>query len=465
MLALVLGSHGLPRFATMLAAAVLATACTGPRAADYPSPPIIIFDIDTLRADHLGCYGYHRDTSPNIDAFAERAALFEWAFAQGPNTPPSQASILTGLYPSSHGRIVNKDKVADQAETLAEVLSAAGYRTAAFVDGGLMAAGFGLEQGFDSYDDNGGGIEIIWPKVAAWLDRELASSGESPRPFLLLIHCYDVHSPYEITPWRFRDRYLSELAEIPPPSFTERMSEVMANTWKARDQIPPPQLGPTKLEYAKAMYDGGIRHVDARFGGLVRKLRTSGLLDRSVVVVISDHGDSFQEHGDLFHEQIYAPVTRIPIIVRFPEARHAGRFAPVVESIDLMPTLLDLLGIPIPREVQGASLLPLLDDAGWRPKHAFTESPYRGRRLGAASERFRLLLTASTDESELFAYRDDPLELRDLSNTRYPRTVALRAALEAWRRRVAAVRWERTEAGPLDSRTREQLEVLGYVDD
>ncbi len=438
--------------------------CGALQAPEYERPPIIIFDIDTLRADHLGCYGYGRDTSPNIDAFAEQAALFEWTFAQGPNTPPSQSSILTSLYPSSHGRIVRKDSIAEEAETLAETLSAAGYRTAAFVDGGMMAAGFGLEQGFDLYDDDGGGIEKIWPKVSGWIDRHLKNAAWSKAPFLMLIHCYDVHSPYEISPWRFRDRFLPELSEVPPAAFTSRMSEVMSDTWKRRNEEPPPLLGPAKLEYAEAMYDGGIRHVDARFGELVKTLKNNGLYDQSIVVVISDHGDTFQEHGSLFHEQIYSEVTRIPLIVRFPESQFSGRLSPVVESIDLMPTLLDFASISTPETAQGTSLLPMLRGEPWTPKVAITESPYRGRRLAAASENYRLLLTKKTGIVELFAYREDPLEQRNLSRIHHQEAQDLRKALRQWQKRVSETRWTRTKAKPIDDRIRKQLKTLGYID-
>lgn len=437
--------------------------CLGPKAPTYTSPPIIIFDIDTLRADHLGCYGYPRETSPRIDAFAKEAAVFEWVFAQGPNTPPSQASILTSLYPSSHGRIVNNDPVAEEVETLAETLSANGYQTAAFVDGGLMSSGFGLEQGFDLYDDHGGGIEKIWPKVSTWIGKAIRRSSPSAAPFLLLIHCYDVHSPYEISPWRFRDQFVPELEEKAPVGFTSRMSEVMANTFNRRNEKPPPQLAPVKLEYAKAMYDGGIRHVDERFGVMVKNLKKNGLYQQSIIVVISDHGDTFQEHGSLFHEQIYSEITRIPMIIKFPESAYRGRYQPVVESIDLMPTLLDTIDVPTPAMAQGRSLLPILKGETWISKVAITESPYRGRRLGAASESHRLLLTKKTNVSELYAYRDDPFEQQALSN-QPSITEDLRHALEVWQEGVSKTRWAKSKAGEMDERTLQQLKTLGYID-
>ncbi|MEM6797778.1 MAG: sulfatase-like hydrolase/transferase, partial [Acidobacteriota bacterium] len=126
------------------------------RAPQYSRPPIVVVNIDTLRADHLGSYGYRRDTSPNLDALAAESVRFEWAFAQAPSTAPSQASILTGRYPRSHGRQLGTERVDPQVETLAEALSEAGYRTAAFVDGGLMSTGAGLEQGFEVYNDDAG---------------------------------------------------------------------------------------------------------------------------------------------------------------------------------------------------------------------------------------------------------------------------------------------------------------------
>ena len=153
---------------------------------------IILISLDTLRADHLGAYGYHRDTSPSIDVLAKEGVVFENAVVQSPWTLPSHMSIMTSLYPSFHG-LTDKDSflpLSDEYVTLAELLKKGGYKTGAFTDGGFVSAKFGFDRGFDTYYDQGGGIKTILPEAKKWLG--LLKS----EPFFLFIHCYDIHSPY-----------------------------------------------------------------------------------------------------------------------------------------------------------------------------------------------------------------------------------------------------------------------------
>ena len=322
----------------VIALAVTLMSCGTAEKPEYRQPPIIIVDVDTLRADHLGCYGYQRATSPNIDAFSRETAFFQWAFAQAPNTAPSKASILTGLYPTSHGRINHRQKVPDRFVTLAESLRAAGYATAAFVDGGMMVSGFGLEQGFDLYDDNGGGVGEIGPKAERWIRQRLAPPATRDEPFLLLVHTYDTHSPYEITPKVFKAAFLDE-GDEPSAEFRKETSKAMEGVWKAQRRGSTARLTPTELEYAVALYDGGILHVDAWFGEFVGYLKAVGVYDQAIIVFISDHGDEFQEHGGLFHERLYATVTRIPLMIRFPGQNIVGSFEqmPVGRHSELPP--------------------------------------------------------------------------------------------------------------------------------
>lgn len=433
-----------------LALAALAGAgCGGP---PRPAPPsIVLVDVDTLSARHLGTYGYARPTSPNIDAFAREAVRFEWAFSQAPNTPPSQTSILTGLYPSTHGMIQDDDRVPQEATTLAEALQARGFRTAAFVDGGYMAAAFGHDQGFDVYDDfQHTGLAAIGPAVERWLDEEAAE------PFFLLIHTYDAHWPYD-PPEPYRSMFLEGL-EPPSPGF-EPTGEVLETLRRARGALPP-----NDLEYARARYDGGIRYVDAWFGGFLARLRERGLLDRAVVALISDHGEEFQEHGSVGHDRLYATVTRIPLLLRLPGGTGARTVPQIVESIDLMPTLLELTGTPSPRGVQGRSLLPLLrGTADWTPV-AISESPFFGARRAIATGDYRLLLTVETGGAELYRVREDPDEQRDLSGA-YPDVVErLREGLGSWQRMVDGARIREGSASELDPHTLETLRSLGYID-
>ena len=433
-------------------------ACGSPELPDDLRPPIVIVNLDTLRADHLGSYGYERPTSPNLDAFATESARFHWAFAQGPATPPSQASILSGLYPRSHGRVLNNDKMGEGVETLAEVLQAAGYATGAFVDGGLMARGFGLEQGFDIYDDEAGRLRAIGPKAKDWI-REKAPAG----PFLLLAHTYDVHSPYEQTPEPYRSMFLEE---VTPPSevFQRDVTGHVSRAFDTRHTEKPQQLTQEEIDYTIALYDGGILHVDDWFGKFLDFLRRQGLYDRSIVVVISDHGEAFQEHGVLLHDTIYSPVARVPLIVRFPGGEHAGVYEQVVETIDLMPTLLETVEAPVPTTTQGQSLLPLLRGEAKGRSFAVTESPYWGRQIALASGDFRLLFTANSRDRKLFRYRHDPLEQTDVSQRMGPETRQLLGYIQSWRTAVSQLQFEGGEAEELDPETLEQLRTLGYID-
>lgn len=440
-------------------------ACAAPPAV-YDTPPVLIIDIDTLRADHLGCYGYHRQTSPNIDRFAAEAVRFEWAFAQAPNTPPSQASILTGLYPSSHGRIGNKQMIIDEAPRLAVELSRAGFFTDAIVDGGLMVEGYGYERGFDSYDDEAGHLRAIGPKTTDYLNERIgfARRGE-PRPWFLLVHTYDVHSPYEISPERFKTLFFSELAEMPGNEFQGKMSEVMAAVWKARSETPPPTLSDAEMAYAVACYDGGIRHVDDWFGDLIRDLEKWGVYDQCIIVVLSDHGDEFQEHGGLFHEKIYSTVARIPLIIRFPGGRDGGTVVEkVVESIDLMPTLLAALNLPVPSAVQGRDLMPLIRGEESDERFAFTESPFYGRRIAAASNRARLIISEKRGVAELFDYRTDVHELDDRAVADPEALADLQRAIDGWRAQIRAYEAAPEQGPEWSTEQLEQLRTLGYVD-
>jgi arylsulfatase A-like enzyme len=413
------------------------------------APPILLISIGTLRADHLGCYGYQRETSPHIDALAAQSVRFEWAFSQAPNTAPSQASILTGLYPATHGMRSVETRLPGEAVTLAEALAERGYTTAAFVDGGYVSAEFGFDQGFALYENSrGGGLAEIGPRAIEWL-REHASES-----FFLMVHTYDVHAPYDPPPG-FRDAFLGGL-ETPAGDF-----EASAERLEAAASGEQP-LTPGELEYAKALYDAEIGFVDHWVGRLMDELRSLGLDERAIVVLIADHGEAFLEHGALLHDTPYTPVIRVPLIVRLPGGEGAGTVPQVVETIDLMPTLLDWAGVPLPPGIQGESLAPLLRGEGRPPYIAFGESSFDGGRKYIVMGGYHLLLHAETGGSELYALEVDALEQDDQSAGEPQRVEALRQRLEEWEQKVALAVLGQEEA-PLDDETLEQLRSLGYV--
>jgi arylsulfatase A-like enzyme len=456
----VTGERSLPHAALRFAAAaacLAAAACAPVDPVPRKPHPIIIVDVDTLRADHLGCYGYDRNTSPAIDAFARESALFQWAFSQAPNTPPSQTSILTGLYPSTHGMIYDDDRVPEEVVTLAEALAAQGYETAGFHDGGYMRDVFQIGQGFELYDDNRGqGLEAIGPKAISWL-REHADE-----TFLLFIHTYDTHTPYAPKP-PF-DELFMEGVPAPTPGFeptTDAMEEIRLS--KYTDTLLT--LPPNDLAYAIALYDGEIRYVDSWFEEFWRVVRELGLDDRATVVLLSDHGEEFQEHGSVLHEKLYATVTRVPFMIRLPGGRLARPVAEIVETVDLMPTLLELAGAPIPDGVQGSSLLPLLLGTPTDEPHtAFSESPFFGHRRAVALGNHHLLLTKKTGAVELYDLHSDPLEQVDLAGTSQPAADVMTGFLRAWEERVSRSTFEHSgDPEPLDDETLEQLRQLGYI--
>ncbi|MEM8963734.1 MAG: sulfatase [Acidobacteriota bacterium] len=449
--------------------AILATGCASPpeprdaTALDLGGdrPPVIILDIDTLRADHLGAYGYHRATSQHMDALAAEGVRFEWAFSQAPNTPPSQTSILTSLYPSTHGMIEDQDRVPQAATTLAEAFHAGGWKTAGFVDGGYMSAMFGHDQGFDIYDDSrGGGLAAIGPKV---IDYVRAHADE---PFFLLVHTYDTHSPYDA-----REGYgqFLEGLEPPTPGFvasSEYLEEIRKSVWTDE----PKTLPPNDMEWAKALYDGEIAFVDDWIGSFLAELETLGLDERAIVVLISDHGEEFGEHGSVLHEKLYATVTRIPLIFRLPPTYEdvldvsPGQVVDdLVETIDVMPTLLDLVGLPIPAIAEGRSLLPLFRGGDRPPYRAISESPFFGTRRAIALGDRRLFWTVSTDEVELYAFRDDPLEQVDLAEQEPDTAARLRNALVNWQKTIDEIGGFDEAGGALDPAIIEQLRALGYI--
>jgi len=419
--------------------------------------PLIIVDVDTLRADHLGCYGYHRDTSPNIDAFAAQSVFFEHAYSQAPNTPPSQATILSGLYPSTHGMVFDEDRIPDEVVMLAEALSAHGLITAGFHDGGYLRDVFGFGQGFGVYEDGkGGGLETIGPKALQWL-RE-----HSREDFMLFIHTYDTHTPY--APRAPYDTLFMEGVPEPTPGFeptTDRMEEIRLS--KYTDTLLT--LPDNDLAYAMALYDGEIRAVDTWFGDFWSTIEALGLDRRATVVFISDHGEEFQEHGSVLHEKLYATVTHVPFMIRLPHGRLARRVSEVVEAVDLMPTLLELQDAPIPAGIKGSSLVPLmLGQRSEEPWRAISESPFFGHRRAVVLGDHHLLYTKRDSTVELYDLRIDPLEQRNLADEAPNVVTALKSLLDSWEVMVGRQQINSPEVvTPLDDETLEQLRQLGYI--
>lgn len=370
----------------LLPVALIWSGCENhPRATNSPAalPPIILFSIDTLRADHLGCYGYRRETSPRIDSFAQDAVLFQETIAQAPYTAPSHMSIFTSLYPPVHRLINFKSDTRPGAAmnktivTLPQFLQAQGYLTIGLTGGAQLDGGRGFAQGFDYYGNDFyswegemrptmEGLSAIKGTIKHWL-RE---SRRENRPLFLFLHHYICHDPYVKGPPEYRQKFLDQRGGGLPRSV---------------DDLDLPRRGirkqffgkadwqnPDHLQHYIALYDGGVYFSDAVFGELMDLLKEEGLFDPALIVLFSDHGEEFLEHGGYLHSQLFRETLRVPLIVKFPGGEAAGRTVErPVEALDIFPTIADFLGMAdkLP-PVQGHSLLPVV-----RGKPGYEGSP------------------------------------------------------------------------------------------
>ena len=430
-------------------------ACSRPKAPDAVSdvlpessanksmnPNVLVITVDTLRADRLGCYGFEAAQTVHIDRLAKEGIRFEHAVAAAPITMPSHTSIFTGFDPPAHGvRDNGTYPVPPRIETLAERLKGAGYQTQAFVSAEVLHGRYGLDQGFDGYDDelwNEGGPtefkrqersgEKTMDRVLQWLN----GRPRSPEPFFLWVHLFDPHQPYK------------------PPS-------------------PEAETSPTP-------YDGEIAFVDRQVGRLVEALDEKGALDETLLVFTSDHGESLGEHEEETHAVfIYESTIRIPLIFRYPPKLPAGKVhTQSVRSVDLMPTILGLAG-QAPTKVQGTDLskallssnpppaLPQYSESLY-PELAFGMAPLHGLRLDdwtyirAPRAELYNRATDPAEEHNLLGLAKDAPGAAEAQRRAGELDQLLSKYLEESKRFGFVARAE-----PLDDDTVEMLQALGYM--
>ncbi len=413
---------------------------------------VVLISIDTLRADHLGCYGYERATSPNVDAFCRESVVFEKAFAHAPSTLPSHASILTSLVPHHHGASwENKRALPDASTTLSEVLAEAGYSTAAFTGGGQLDPLFGLTQGFDAYevlaaDD----FEATVDRTLEWLDEG------GKEPFFLFLHTYQVHHPYDPAPER-----LAELGHEYDGPLSNAISVETIKAINASEE----ELGEEELAHIIATYDAEIREVDVAVGRLVAELEARGLWDEALVVFTSDHGEEFGEHGFVgWHSHsLYEELLSVPLVVKFPAGAEAGRRVDaVVRSIDIAPTVLKALGLRSPSQFSGIDLAALWSDRQVPTLPVLSRLDRVDKaRVSAIREGSFKLLRPFSRKQHLFDLDEDPGELWDDSSN-HPdevgRLLRLFEELLATRETPTG-----TEVNP-SAKLVQELRDLGYID-
>jgi len=417
------------------AAALIAVAIVG--CGKGRKPNLLVITIDTLRADYLGCYGYDRPTSPRIDGFARDAVLFEKAFCQSPETLPSHASIFTGLYPRTHKAISHESVVAPEALTLAEVLKDSGYTTGAMISSHVLDTKYGLNQGFDTY------VPIHY--LASERQREeMLRREQDPTTdmaidwlrknknakFFLWVHWFHPHRAYDPPP-RYKQMFAGDYAG---PAVDQ--NEFAMKVWQERIDIPPKDVA-----YMRGLYAGEVAFTDAQVGRVLDELAGLGLLDNTVVVITSDHGEILYEHEYYFGHDIalYDECTLVPLIVRIPGEGTPGRRVPgLVQSIDIFPTVLEALSIKPPRPVEGKTLVPLVEGkAGSTTAYGFAETfPFPEKcppRHAVRTENSKLIWREDPSGEIAKFYYDlasDPGEKAGLYPT--PAAASLDEVLSAW---------------------------------
>jgi len=314
-------------------------------------PNIVMLDLDTLRADHLGAYGYELDTTPHMDALARRGSLFMENYAQAGWTAPSQASLLTSTYVAVN-RITQFGQVLDpQVPLLAEVLQDAGYATRAY----SQLVGQSFERGFDDYIPRDG--EWKTGPVDPELDRTFAQmadwAGEQTRPFFLFLHTYQVHLGYAPLE-EYEQRFVS------PDYAGPLRSRDITEAYMKQLATGPYELTDADRDYIVALYDALLAHLDDAIGIFLASLDELGLRENTLVVIVSDHGEEFGERGRMArHATLYNEVIRTPLIIAGPGVPRKRVFRKVVRNIDVAPTLLSLADVEIPAIWQGTSLEPI----------------------------------------------------------------------------------------------------------
>lgn len=428
---------------------------------EAPRPRNVIFIlVDTLRADHLGTYGYGRATSPNVDAFAREAVRFDNARSQSACTFPSANSILTSRWPAAFlGQPHQALGIPRGIPSLAEILRQNGFHTVAVSASAVVrntpsrfnpTAGFG--RGFEVFLE-----DCVW-KSAACVNRQAAEHLKpAKQPLFLYLHYLDPHGPYR-PPKTWRRKF----ARGQPEKKWVRIGDPNPiGNWLYKAK-PNPGLTPADLRFLVNLYDDEIAFFDARFAELLAALRASGLLDDSIVVFASDHGEEFLEHGHIKHcRTLFDNSIRVPLLLKIPDVEAKTVSLPV-QNLDLVPTILDYLGIETGTVFEGRSLRPLLERDS---RAAASELQYgmQGALRSASDGRFKLIQDLASGAVSLFDLAADPGETRDVLRRERRAYARLRDSLTGWIGRAEGQ--DTAQASLRKAReAEERLRSLGYIE-
>jgi len=447
-------------------------------------PNVVIIAIDTLRADHLGCYGYSRETSQEIDKLAVSGVLFDESYSSASWTLPSFMSIFTGLMPSVHGCTTAESKLSEAIPTLSEQFQKKGYYCGAVVSSMVVAGKYGFSRGFDKYDDT----SVFLSATVNVLDSESGARGttnnvvtgailtheaksllkvaeRSEKPFFLFIHYFDPHDDY-----------------VPPPPYDSHFDrEYMGETdGKGLNHIRYRPPTGRDIEHLKALYDGEVAYTDSHIGELIRAVDESSNPEDTLVILVSDHGESFGEHGALLHgNSAYREETRVPMIWRWQGVLPKGRrIKAPVSTMEIAKTLAKLMEMEDFELLQGQSLWPLLlDQQSVERSPVFTERAFPEERVShvamtTGNLRLHAKCAKASDEGkckyELYDVERDPLEQDDILNAESPGLANMKSTLELMWLECRELRNHYGEKAlnpllKLTSEDKQRLESMGYI--
>jgi choline-sulfatase len=439
---------------------------------------VVLIMVDTLRADHLSCYGGEGARTPSIDGIAREGCRFTGVHSAAPTTLASTSSLMTSVYPRIHGALRNDCSLNESNRTLAEVLRDAGWSTAGFAASFALTAGSGIAQGFLTYDESFSGRQGSYvpqrragevnAAVARWLE------AGPQEPFFLFIHYFDPHVPYTPpAPWSGAGN------EADTTGITGSLEDVKL----LKDYLGEGGAVDRRAERMRDLYRGEVEYTDHEVGVLLGLLEEQGLLENTLVVFTADHGETFWEHremGEYFDHgyMVYETTTHIPLIIRRPGDVPAGMSADAPASnIDIAPTVLDLLGVEAPGDFEGVSLVPAMRGGTLPERPIFCEAtkPYGRIEYGAAFKNdfkpkcvwmgdLKLIwMPFYDDRQELYDLARDPGELDDLTQDGRAdeRARGMRTVLERWAHEGSLL--ARNSRSRVDPRTRSMLKALGYV--
>ena len=408
---------------------------------EAPPRNVVWIVIDTLRADHTGFMGYEVKTTPKLDAFAEKSLMFTQAISQAPWTKPSVATMFTSTYPHQHGALkglgLKGDVLRDELITVAEVLQEAGYATAAFQVNPSLKSEMNFDQGFDVYRDGISYLakaEKVNSEIKQWLPVL------KRHKYFLYIQYMDAHLPY---------RKHAEYPDLYGDDETGPSGSTLPTIGQLRlGEIKKLSLSDSDKRYLENLYDGEIRYLDEQIGQLLEEFD-----DRTMIIITSDHGEEFWDHGDFEHGQsVYDELIRVPLLVKIP-GYAPEKVDSQVRLMDLAPTILDFLGISIPGQFRGRSLLDTLEHREHRG--SFTEATLYGQeRKAYRTGKEKVIFNVKDGTYEVYDIERDPLERDNIEG---------RGELQQILQLFSAEKTQKSERRLLDEKTKRELRSLGYI--